>query len=80
MFTRMQDIQKGALDEDGMGINNVETALRRVNIELRDSATSFKDFGGVLEELAGKWNTLNEIEQANIAKSIAGKQLCPVIW
>jgi len=72
MFTRMQDIQKGGLDADGMGINNVEIALKRVNIELRDSATSFKDFGGVLEELAGKWEGLNEIEQANIGKSIAG--------
>ena len=72
IFTRMQDIQKGGLDEEGMGINNVEIALKRVDITLRDSTTSFRDFGGVLEELAGKWDTLNEIEQANIGKAIAG--------
>jgi len=72
MLTRMQDIQKGGLDEEGLGINNVEIALKRVGITLRDSATSFKDFGGILEELAGKWSGLNEIEQANISKSIAG--------
>jgi len=72
IFTRMQDIQKGGLDEEGMGINNVEIALKRVDITLRDSTTSFRDFGTVLEELAVKWDSLNEIEQANIAKSIAG--------
>lgn len=72
IFTRMQDILKGQIDEDGLGINNVESALARVDIKLRDSETSFRDFGVVLEELAGKWDTLNEIEQANISKAIAG--------
>lgn len=72
MLTRMQDIKGGKLDEDGLGINNVEIALKRANIELRDSRDSFRDFGSVLEELAGKWGTLSETEQAFIAKSIAG--------
>jgi len=72
MLTRMQDIKAGKIDEDGLGINNVESALARVDIKLRDSATSFRDLGGVLEELATKWDTLNEIEQANISKAIAG--------
>ena len=72
MLTRMQDIKGGKLDEDGLGINNVEIALKKANIELRDSRDSFRDFGGVLEELAGKWGTLSETEQAFIAKSIAG--------
>jgi len=72
MLTRMQDIRAGRIDEDGLGINNVEIALRRVNIELRETDTSFRDFGGVLEDLAKKWDTLNDIEQANISKAIAG--------
>jgi len=74
LLTRMQDIKAGAIDEDGLGINNVEIALDRVNIKLRDSDTSFRDMGVVLEEIAGKWNTLNEVEQANISKAIAGKE------
>jgi TP901 family phage tail tape measure protein len=72
MFTRMQDIKAGQIDEDGLGLNNVESALARVDVKLRDSTTSFRDMGGVLEELAGKWDTLNEVEQANISKAIAG--------
>lgn len=72
MLTRMRDIKGGKLDEDKLGINNVEISLRRANIELRDSNDSFRDFGTVLEELAGKWGSLTEVEQAFIAKSVAG--------
>lgn len=72
MLTRMQDIKAGAIDEDGLGINNVEIALKRVDVKLRDSESEFRDFGSVLEELAGKWDTLTEVEQANISKAIAG--------
>lgn len=48
IFTRMQDIKAGAVDEDGLGLNNVESALARVDIKLRDSETSFRDMGLVL--------------------------------
>ena len=72
IFTRMQDIKAGAIDEEGMGINNVALALERVDVKLMETETEFRDMGEVLEELAGKWNTLNEVEQANIAKAVAG--------
>jgi TP901 family phage tail tape measure protein len=72
IFTRMQDIRAGKLDEDGLGINNAAIALQRVDIQLMENETTFRDFGSVLEELSGKWDTLNEVEQANIAKAIAG--------
>ena len=72
IFTRMQDIKQGGLDEDGLGINNVERALRRVDIQLRDGQTSFRSMSDVLEDLAAKWDTLNEVEQANIGKAMAG--------
>lgn len=72
MLARMQDIRNNKLDEDGMGINNVERALNLVDIKLRDSQGNFRDFGIVLEELAKKWDTIGEKEGAYIAKSIAG--------
>ncbi len=72
MLTRMQDIKGGKLDEDKLGINNVELALKEANIELRVSRDEFRDFGGVLEELAGKWDGLSGTQQAYISKSIAG--------
>lgn len=72
MLTRMQDIKAGAIDEDGLGINNVEIALKKAKIELRDGQDSFRDFGTVLEELAGKWDGLSETTQAYISKAVAG--------
>ena len=72
MLTRMQDIKAGKIDEDGLGINNVEIALAKANIKLRESDSEFRDFGTVLEEVAGQWGTLTGTEQAFIAKSIAG--------
>ena len=72
IFTRFQDIAKGKLDEDGMGINNVDDALRRVGISIRDDTGQFREFTSVLEELYPIWKDLDSIERANIAKSMAG--------
>lgn len=72
MFARFSDIKAGKIDEDGLGINNVESALARVNISLRDSRNEFKSVQEVIDELGQKWQELDPIEQANIAKAIAG--------
>ena len=62
----------GKMDEECASINNVEEALKRVNIQLRDTPTSFRSLNEVIAELGTKWSTLNEIEQANLAVQIAG--------
>ncbi len=72
MFARYQDILAGQVDEDGMGINNVGKALERVGISIRDVDGGFRDFSEVLSDLYPKWQDLNEIEQANILKALAG--------
>ena len=72
MFARMQDIRLGKVDEEGIGINNVEKALDDVDIKLRDSQSEFRDMGTVLEEIAGKWAGMSETQQAYIGKTIAG--------
>jgi TP901 family phage tail tape measure protein len=72
MFARFQDILAGQVDEDGLGINNVAKSLARVGISIRDTSGGFRDFSSVLDELYGKWQGINEIEQANILKAMAG--------
>lgn len=72
IFARYQDILAGGLDDSGMSINNVEKALERVNVRIRDSEDTFRPFGEVLDELSGKWNDLSQVEQSNIAKALAG--------
>ncbi len=72
MFARYQDILAGQVDEDGMGINNVGKALERVGINIREVDGGFRDFSDVLDDLYPKWQSLNEVEQANILKALAG--------
>jgi len=72
MFARFQNIKMGNLDEEGESINNVEEALKRVNIVLRDTPTTFRPLSDVISELANKWNSLSQVEQNNLAVQIAG--------
>lgn len=51
MYSRYSNIKLGNLDEDGKSINDLETALKRIGLELRDSSGQFKDFDDVLQEI-----------------------------
>jgi hypothetical protein len=73
MFARMETIKLGQMFEDeATTINDVEKALSLVDIQLRDSETSFRDMGDVFDEVAIKWDTMNELEQSAVATAIAG--------
>lgn len=52
--------------------SNVETALRNVGIELRESTGEFRDFDDVLDETASRWDSFSEVTQRSIASSFAG--------
>lgn len=66
LFSRMADIQRGGLDEEGMNINQVERSLKRVNITLRDSENSFREFDDVLDDVANGWKDYDDITKADI--------------
>jgi hypothetical protein len=68
----MQDVKLGKLDEEGLGISDVETALGRVGIKVRENATTFRNMDAVILDLSKTWSTLNDVEQSSIAKSVAG--------
>lgn len=78
MFARLENIKLGKMfEDDTTNINDVERALSLVNIKLRDTATSFRPMGDVMDEIAEKWSTMNEIEQSAVANAIAGKNRMP---
>lgn len=79
MFSRMGNIKLARLKDyqnNGEDLSNVETVLRGLNIELRDSNKEFRNFGIVLDETAGRWSSFDGVTQRAIASSIAGKQIC----
>jgi hypothetical protein len=72
MFSRMENIKLGNLDEEGASLNDVEETLAKVNIRLRENETTFRPMADVIEDVAKKWNTLNDIEKMSITQAIAG--------
>lgn len=69
----MGDInQRKQYDEFGEDISNTEASLRRLGIELRKNGDEFRPFSDVLDEVASKWKTYTQVQQNDLAKSIAG--------
>lgn len=74
IFARMGQIKAGRLEdpETGEDLSNVETSLGNVGIDLREQNNEFRNFGDVLDEIGGKWDSYNSVQQRAIANSIAG--------
>ena len=73
IFARLQNIKLGSqFEDDATTINDVEKALSLVNIKIRETEDTFRPMGDVMDEVAGKWSTMTEIEQSAIATTIAG--------
>lgn len=73
IFSRMEQIKTAGSSEDGeTDVNAVETALRTVGIQLRNSENQLRDLEDVLDELGGKWQSLDINTQAYLGTVIAG--------
>ena len=72
MFTRMNDIKLNDFVDDGIGIAQVEEVMNKVGVKIKENETTFRDFGSVIEDLSGKWSTLNDVEKAAVSKALAG--------
>ena len=74
LFARMGNVKAGKFidDESGESLSDVESVLDKLGVKLRDSKDEFRNFGGVLDEIGGKWNTYNSVQQHAIATALAG--------
>lgn len=74
VFSRMGNIKLSRLKdyETGEDLSNVETVLRGVGIQLRDSQDEFRDFDEVLEDTASRWDTFSGVQQRAVAQAFAG--------
>lgn len=68
----MSDIKIGDYLDDGIGEANVVKVLDSVGVKLKENETTYRNFSDVIEDLASKWNTLNDVEQKAVAKTVAG--------
>ena len=73
IFSRMGSIAANKnVDDQGESLNNVNTVLNKVGINLRDAQGNFRNFGTVLDEIGSKWKTYTNTEQAQLSTAIAG--------
>lgn len=77
IFARMSDIKAQnyeLVDDNGTVelLSDVESSLKKVGIDLRKTVTEYNSYADVLDNLAAKWNTLNQVQQNELAKAFAG--------
>ena len=74
VLSRMSNIASGKeIDDAGESLNDVEQTLNRIGVSLRDGG-NWRDFYDVLDEIAGKWDTLNDLEKSQATTALGGKQ------
>lgn len=73
IIARMREITDyGETLEDGIDLNNVETQLKYIGIQLTTTQGELRSTEDVLDELGKKWDTLNSNQRAAVAKALAG--------
>ena len=79
VVARFQELKKdpaeiGEVDGEIVDANKIETALRTINVALRDTSGQFRDLDDVFLEIASKWDTLDTNTQRYIATMAAGSR------
>lgn len=74
ILSRMSNVKAGLDNFEGEALNDVEKTLNRVGIALRDNQGNWYDFYDVLDEVASKWDTFNDVQKSQITTALGGKQ------
>ena len=59
-------------EADMENLNDIEKVFTSIGIAIRDSSSEMRDVDEVLDELASKWETLNDVEKNAVATAAAG--------
>ena len=79
VIARFQELKKdpaeiGEVEGEIVDANKIETALRTIDVALRDTKGQFRDLDDVFLEIASKWDTLDLNTQRYIATMAAGSR------
>jgi hypothetical protein len=74
----MENIKLGKMfEDDATTLSDVERALSLIDIQIRETADTFRPMGDVLDDINAKWKDMSEVEQSAVANAIAGKNRMP---
>lgn len=73
IFSRIGKVKLNFLtDDEGQDISNVETTLKSLGIQLRESNQEFRDFDDVLDDVGARWESFSSVQQRAISSAFAG--------
>lgn len=72
LFARIQGLQQGEEQDDGVTLNKYSQALANVGINVLNTNGELKEMDKILDELGSKWNTLGKSQQTALAQTIGG--------
>lgn len=72
IFARIQGFELGETADDGVTLNKYSEALKKVGVDVLDTNGKMKDMDTILDELAGKWGTLDSATKNALAQTVAG--------
>ena len=74
IYARLEDLKISGQDEDGVKLGDVSSTLDELGIHVIDAEGNLRDLGGVIEEVAAKWDTWSDAQQSAAAQAMAGKR------
>lgn len=72
LFSRIQDLELGKTLDDGTTLGKYSKALDVVGVAIKDSNGELRDMDRILDDIGGKWDTLNKDEQVALAQAVGG--------
>lgn len=72
IFSRLQNLSLGETLDDGTDLTKYSKALATVGVNIKDASGELKSMDDILEDLAGKWNTLDQAEKVALANTVGG--------
>ena len=72
IFARIQGLQQGETQDDGVTLNKYSKALENVGINILESNGKLKEMDSILDELGAKWQVLGEAEKVALAQTVGG--------
>jgi TP901 family phage tail tape measure protein len=64
---------------DNETLSNASKALHEIGVEVYETTGEYREFDTIMTELAEKWDTLNDAQQANVSYQIAATRQTSVL-
>lgn len=72
IFSRLQSLSLGETLDDGVDLTKYSKALETVGVSVLDASGKMRDMDTILNDLAGKWEQLDQAQKVALAETVGG--------